>query len=201
MSGASDSKRSLECSGFTLGCLYVPAFDLGPGEIAKLVVPKEHAVEIDRMINAFCAEQGEHVRADGRVVALAMPMTRSALREFFHRQTAAEWLIARCGMTQEEAAPRLNEVGVNPAAPISTLAGNPRWLIGFLAATWRHTSAVVFTTAGCDASGIRQALATANARLGSACGVYLTCFPDVGVPEPDYAGVLDVVVREPEPVA
>ena len=199
MQNTSRTMPILECSGFELGRLFVPAFELGRGEVVKLIVP--NTAEMDPLLHAFCAKADGHVRIEGPVAAVELPMTRSALREFFHRQTAAEWLMARGGVSRDDAVCQLTQVGVNPDVPISALAGNPRWLIGFLAVHCQQPSAMVFTTVGCDATGIRQGLAMARARLGNACGVYITCFPDLRVVEPDCAAVLEVLVREPERVA
>lgn len=152
----------------------------------------EHAAAMHRVVGAFCAATGIEVRTPGHVAAVELPMPRSALREAFHRQTAAEWLIARRGMSRQHAAMRLNQFGVNPDAPLSTLAGNPRWMIGFVAAMFGEPSLVVFTTTGCDPLGIQRALATAKDHLGDAAGVYLTCFPNLGIAEPEYAAVLEM---------
>lgn len=188
--------QGLVCRGIQVGSTNVPPFNVGPGEIAKVIFPTEHAEDMDRVASAFCAGNDELVQTTGPVVALELPMPRSPLREVFHRQTAAEWLIARCGMSRQDAAEGLHEVEVDPEARICALAGNPRWLIAFVAAMHDSPSAVVFSTTGCDPLGIQESLATAVEQLRDAAGVFLTCFPKVGVAEPEYAATLNVTVGD-----
>jgi hypothetical protein len=184
------------CRGIRVGGTDVPPFNIGPGEIAKLIFPAEHAGEMDRVASALCAKNDDRIQAIGRIATVELPMPRLPLWEIFHRQTAAEWLIARCGMSRQDATSGLKRVDVHPDAPICALAGNPRWLIGFLAAIHDRPSAVVFSTIGCDPLGIQNALATAGTQLGQAAGVYLTPFPDLAIEEPDYATTVNVTIRE-----
>jgi hypothetical protein len=201
MRAASGPEYRLECSGFQIGRLYVPGFEVGGGQIVKLVIPQECAAEEEGIVGEICRNISGKDRADGVVVTPEFPLTRSMLRELFHRQTAAEWLVARCGMARSDAAFRLKQLQVDPDAPLAALAGNPRWLIGFSAAIYRQPRAVVFTTIGCDALGTQRALATAHEQLNGAAGVYVTSFPDLGINEPGYAAVLRVVSRELERAA
>jgi hypothetical protein len=154
-------------------------------------------VEVERIVSAFCVGNGDSIRADGRIVSLESPTTRLRLLETFHRQTAVEWLINRCRMSRQAADAQLKNINVSPDAPISTLAGNPRWRIGFVAAMYAQPAGLVFSTTGCDPAGIQQALQMAHDGLGAAAGVYVSCFPDVGVSEPDYESVVNLTLREP----
>jgi len=197
---SSPKMSGLVCSGFCVGSVYVPAFQIGRGEIAKLMFPRDLATEMDRVAIAFCGEHCDGVRAEGQVVAPEFPMARSRLLEMIHRQTATEWLATRTGMTQPEARNQLKRVHVSPNAPLSTLAGTPRWLIGFLAAVHERPAGIIFDAAGLDPIGIQSVLATSNERLADAAGVYLTCFPNVGIREPEFAAVLEVTSRKPQPV-
>ena len=201
MRAASGPEYRLECSAFQIGRWYVPGFEVGAGQIVKLVIPQECAAEEEGIVGEICRSMSGKDRAHGLVVSPEFPLTRSMLREFFHRQTAAEWLVGRCGMARSDAAFRLQQLQVDPDAPLAALAGNPRWLIGFAAAVYRRPIAVVFTTIGCDALGTQRALATAHEQLNGAAGVYVTSFPDLGINEPEYAAVLRVVSRELERAA
>ena len=193
--------QNFVCHGLQVGETIVPAFSVGPGEIAKLVFPSGNDREMHRVLNAILANRDGRIETNGRMATVELPMTRSPLREMFHRQTAAEWLVARCGLSREEAQAGLEPLGVKPDVPISFLAGNPRWLIGFAAAMSSRPAAVVFTTAFCDPMGMQQALATASARLEDAAGVYLTCDTDLEIDEPEYATILNVAVSDRTMVA
>lgn len=201
MQPTSDPESRLECGGFQFGRLYVPGFEVGGGQIVKLVIPEECAAEEERIVGELCSGISGNVRTHGVVARMELALTRSMLREFFHRQTAAEWLMARCGMPRTDAEFRLKQLQVDPDAALAALAGNPRWLIGFAAAAFRRPSAFVFTTIGCDSLGTQRALAVANEQLQDAALVYVTCFPDLGINEPEYAAVLHVVSRELERAA
>jgi hypothetical protein len=192
----------LSCHRFQIGQLTVPSFDVSAGEIVKLVFRREDAAAMDDVVRMLC-RSGPHttVHGPGTVAPVELPMPPSFLREMFHRQTAAEFLTARAGMNREQAESELRRVGVNPDAPICTLAGNPRWLIGFIAAKAARPAAIVFRSTGLDPLGLQTALATAAEQLGDSAGVYLTCFPDLGIQEPAYSAVLQVMSRNvPEPL-
>jgi hypothetical protein len=188
----------LVCSGLRVSNLLVPPFRVGPGEIVKLVFSKEQASAMDEVSIALSRQSSDAVCAAGAVVVLESPMTQPRLREVFHRQTAADWLVARTGMTRGEASAQLQGLQLDPNAPLSVLAGTPRWLIGFLAASHQHPSALIFSTAGLDPNGIHKALSTANEQLQGTAGIYLTCFPNVPVQQPPYAAVLEVRACEPQ---
>jgi len=193
--------NGVDCSGLCIGHVDVPAFHSPPGAIVKLVFPRELAEQIDRIANGLCHDPSGHVRANGSIVKLELPMTRSRLREAIHRQTTAECLVARTGMGPSDACTQLKRLSVNPDAPLSTLALNPRWLIGFLAAMHERPAAIVFATVGLDPLGIQKALATANEGLADAAGIYLTSFSNIGgINEPEYAAVHRVTATELSPV-
>jgi hypothetical protein len=184
---------ALACSGFRVGQLVVPPFQVGRGEIVKIVCRSRDSNEMHIAAERICN--------DGRASSVELPMPPSWLREVIHRQTAAEWLIAHCEMTRQDAADKLKRVQVNPDAPLCQLAGNPRWMIGFIAAMNSQPTALVFTTSGCDPLGVQAALTVAAEQLGETGGVYLTCFPDVGITEPAYSAVIEIPAGHAEKIA
>lgn len=180
----------LACDGVEAGGLIVPPFEVGPGEIVKLVFPSStdmHSAE--RLIV-------EEANCDGRAAIVELAMQPSRWREMLHRQTTAEWLIKKCGMTHGEAVERLDRVQIRPDSPLCGLAGNPRWMLGFLAAVYERPAVLVFSTTGCDPVGIQKALDTVRSQLRDAAGVYLSCHSNLQIAEPEYASVLQV---EPPP--
>jgi hypothetical protein len=183
---------TLACNGFRAGESIVPPFEVGPGEIVKIVFPSTHSRD---MHIAEALLYNDACRA-GRAVTVELAMQPSPWREMFHRQTTAEWLIAKSGMTRQEAVEKLNRVQIKPDAPLSFHAGNPRWMLGFLAAMHQRPDVLVFTTTGCDATGMERGLAAVSARLGNTAAIYLSCFNDLNIVEPEYAAVLEVQSQE-----
>ena len=187
----------IACEGFRVGESIVPSFEVGPGEIVKIVFPSRHSKDMHLAAQRIRS----HFPRDGRASIVELPMPPFWLREVIHRQTAAEWLIERCGMNRQDAVEQLNRVQVNPDHPLSQLAGNPRWMIGFVAAMHQRPAALVFTTTGCDPLGMQLALAAVSEQLQDSAAVYLSCFSDLKIAEPDYAAVLNTTSNEREPVA
>jgi hypothetical protein len=183
-------KRSAKYSfgGFRAGDYHVPPLEVGPGEIVKISFPSGASKE------RHLAEQWilKEAHRDGRAATVELAMPPSRWREMFHWQTTAEWLIAKTGMTREQTIEKLNRVEIKPDAPLCVHAGNPRWMLGLIAAMHDRPDVLVFTTTGCDATGMERGLAAVSGRLGETAAVYLSCFNGLDIVEPDYAAVLEV---------
>lgn len=178
---------AIEFAGCKFGRLQVPGFHIRRGEIIKIEFVRENSKEMHQAKDVILREFGREGRAEG----IELPMTRSGLREFFHRQTAVEYLVAHSRLNHHDAAASLESLQVNPDMQLGMLAGNPRWMIGLLGAMSRQPDALVFTTTGCDATGMERGLAAVRERLGNTAGVYLSCFNDLNIVEPEYAAVVE----------
>jgi hypothetical protein len=183
---------TFEFAGCNVGGLRVPGFRVQRGEILKIEFALRNAKEMHHVKDLILRE----FRRAGRVEGIELPMTRSGLRELFHRQTAVEFLVANSRLNDRDAAASLEELQVKPDMPLGMLAGNPRWMIGFLGAMSRRPDALVFTTTGCDATGMERGLAAVSGRLGNTAAIYLSCFNDLEIVEPEYAAVFEVQSQE-----
>src|SRR5690349_18786768 len=177
----------LACNGFRAGESVVPPFEVGRGEIVKIEFSPRCAQDIHIAEHLFCG----NVLQSGRIATVELAMQRSGWREFLHAQTTSEWLIANCGMTRDDAIEQLQRVQVDPDAVLSQLAGNPRWMIGFIAAMHDQPDVLVFTTTGCDPLGMQRALEAVRSRREEIAAVYLSCFSGLNITEPDYSVVLE----------
>lgn len=193
--GRLKSSSTMTCNGFRAGRVLIPAFDAHPAEMLKIVFPERHSAEMHLAEQALCREFSGNGRTSR--VELAEPI--AGWRQILHPQTAAEWLMATCGMSRQAAVGQLQGVGLPPDAALNGLAGNPRWLLGFLAAMQQSPAVLVFTTTGCDPMGVQRALETVRSRQKETIAIYLTCFTGLKIAEPPYAMVLEA--RPSEPVA
>lgn len=183
---------TFEFAGCKVGGLRVPDFRVRRGEILKVEFPPRNAKEMHHTEDVILRE----FRRVGRVEGIELPMTRSWLRELFHCQTAVEFLVANFRLNRRDAAGWLEELQVKPDMQLGMLAGNPRWMIGFIGAMSQRPDVLVFTTTGCDATGMQRGLAAVRAHLGTTAAVYLSCFNDLNIVEPEYAAVIEVVPVE-----
>lgn len=175
------------CDGFCIGRTVVPPFEIRRGEIVKIAFPSGFSREMHDAVRLICSEFGD----ESRTATVNLPMPPAWWREAIHRQTAAEWLIENCQMTRQDAEQKLMRLSVNPDTALCMLAGNPRWMIGLIAAMQQRPAALIFTTTGCDPLGMQRALKAADAQLEDCAGVYLNCFPDLNIVEPEYAAVVE----------
>lgn len=169
-----------------VGRVKVPSFGLRPGAIVKIEFQPEHSREMHQVEDAARDEFRPH----GQVAGVDLALNRSGLREFFHRQTFAEALVDRYRMTMADARERLRQVRIDPDAQLAVQGGNPRWMIGFIGAMSQRPDVLVFTTTGCDATGMERGLAAVREQLGNTAAIYLSCFNHLNIVEPDYAAVI-----------
>ena len=79
-------------------------------------------------------------------------------------------------MSHDQARAVLQRIGLDGDWPITSLAGNPRTLLGLEAAWARGADAIVFQTSGwCDPSGVRAAYAAVAGRLAYCPAIHLSC--------------------------
>lgn len=178
---------TLACNGFCAGESVIPPFEVGRGKIVKIGFRPEHSQDMHIAEKLLCRE----LLRSGRVAMVELAMPRSGWREWFHPQTTMEWLIANCGMKRDDAIEHLQRVQVEPHAVLSELAGNVRWMIGFIAAIHDRPDGLVFTTTGCDPLGMQRALEAVRFRQNEIAAVYLSCFSGLNITEPDYAAILE----------
>lgn len=188
-----DTLAPFVCHGFDVEGIRIPAFQAGPGEIVKLCCPRGLSKYAEGMMAVCCDEEDGRIESMRGASTFELPMPRPRILEMFRRQTSAGWLIRNAPMDRCEAVERLKQAGIDPNMPLSMLAGNPRWMIGFLAAIHRRLPVLVFTTIGCDATGMQRGLAAVSEQLGNTAAVYLSCFNDLNIVEPQYAAVIEAV--------
>lgn len=154
--------------GGELGGYYVPPFQVETGELAVLDFPDRSGGDAGVVADALRARNKQ---VD--ILAVTPPLTRSGIRELFHRQRVIEWFRDDTGLSHAESLPYLERIGVRPETVISTIAGNPRWRIAFQGALARGADLVVFETAGLDPLGVVRALQDVSEELGHIGAVYV----------------------------
>jgi hypothetical protein len=154
--------------GGELGGYYIPAFQIQTGELVALDFPDCSGGDAGPVADALCARNKQV-----NIIAVTPPLTRSGIRELFHRQRVIEWFRDYTGLSHAESLPYLDRIGIAPQTIISVIAGNPRWRIAFQAALARGADLVVFETAGLDPLGVIRALQDVSEELEHIAAVYV----------------------------
>lgn len=190
----------LVCEGTVIGAFDVPPFEVRTGELVALEFPERTRVDTSPVFDALSSPETEGpIRAAGKVFGLQFVFPHSALREFFRRERVIEWFRRETKATEAEALARLNRIGVRPDVALSTLAGNPRWLMSFEAALARGAEILVFRTAGLDPLGIRRALELVVEELEQIGAVHLCPPRGIDLPDVYYSARVAVTPRELQP--
>ena len=82
------------------------------------------------------------------------------LRSLFRVETCAEWLIEETDMSVEQANDTIANIesfGVRVAPKVNQIAANPRWMLGYAAASFRAPDLLVYGTGGMDPMGVKAA--------------------------------------------
>lgn len=190
----------LTCEGMFIDAFDVPSFDVRTGEFVALDFPERSRLDITPVFDALGtpAARGP-VHAIGSVHKLEFIFPHSGFRQIFRRERVLEWFRQETQLPRDEALRYLQRIGIRPDAQLSTLAGNPRWLIAFEAALARGAEIVVFRTAGLDPPGVRAALQRVSNELEQIGALHVDPPRDFDL-EVRYSRRLDVTLREIEPV-
>ena len=82
------------------------------------------------------------------------------LLSLFRVETCAEWLIKETGMSVEQANDTIANIesfGVRVAPKLNQIAANPRWMLGYAAASFQKPDVLVYGTGGMDPLGVTAA--------------------------------------------
>lgn len=101
------------------------------------------------------------VRERGQSMAIArMADPHRSLRSAFRAKTCAEWLTKETGMSVEQANDAIANIesfGVRVAPKLNQIAANPRWMLGYAAASFRTPDVLLYGTGGMDPMGVKAA--------------------------------------------
>ncbi|MBW3539273.1 MAG: hypothetical protein KY476_03310 [Planctomycetes bacterium] len=191
-----DTTPQLFCSGVLLGRFVVPAFKVRVGDLLKLEFPDSAAGEGQTFVNML-SRPGDRgpVTASAHVEAVRFA-SESAVRRLLRRQRAADWLRSQTGMKPVEADSLVASLGIDPHARLASLAGTPRWLLGFQAALAAGADIIVFQTAGLDPLGVERALSAVDHQRNRIGAVYVSRSERLHVSEPAWTAVLKAALVE-----
>ena len=101
------------------------------------------------------------VKSRGQTVAVArMAEPHRGLRSLFRVETCAEWLREEAGISAQQAHDAIANIksfGVWVADRLNQIAANPRWMLGYAAASFKHPDVLVYGTDGMDPMGVKAA--------------------------------------------
>jgi hypothetical protein len=90
-----------------------------------------------------------------KVVLADPPVFRAGFLSILRRPRVEDWLRRKTGISSSEARAIAKSLGLQPDEQICRLAGNPRAMLGLKAAYARGAEAIIYSTVGCDFSGIK----------------------------------------------
>ena len=163
----------LSCAGLCCGSTRIPAFQLRRGQAICLHLTS--STDQDRVIAVLTGEEKTPgIDLAGQVRWAEPPRIRRRFPRFFFRQRIVEWLQQAAKISEDQARDIMERLGLRPDWRIDEIPSNPRLRLA-LEAAWAHgADAVVFSTAGCDPLGVRDAFAAVAARLDRCSAIYLS---------------------------
>ena len=150
-------RARISWEGGNIGRLSIPPFRLEVGDLVCLHMPclsdseEEHLVV--RVLIGELSQPGLSISS--RVLLADPPVFRAGLFSIFRRPLVRDWLRHKAGISSSEARAIAESLGLKPDEQICRLAGNPRAMLGLRAAWASGAGAIIFSTVGCDYSGVK----------------------------------------------
>lgn len=170
----------IHCDGITVGGMEVPPFLLRSGEIICLHMPclmfSTHLDEFLRAITGKRAIPG--LRLNGKVCWAEPSRGMTGLLGRFYQPRAEDWLRRAGRISRAEAQAIVTRIGLPLGLRLSQLGGNWRLLLSIEAAWAGKTDVIVFSSSGCDPTGIRSAHLSITEKLHR-CAALRLCFRDI----------------------
>jgi hypothetical protein len=167
----------LDCEGFTIGALQLPAFQLRVGDFICLHAPYfAESTQEHTLVQALTGSRpiaGLH--RFGRIEWAAPAMSPRGLLRLLRRPRPADWLCSAAKLSRSEARMIGDRLGIRSDVYLDQLAYNPRRLLGLEAAWARGADVIVFTTVGCDPRGVQAIRAAVSERLDR-CPAIRLCY-------------------------
>jgi hypothetical protein len=160
---------------FRVGRWHFPVFSLRGGECVTLCFPKEAYVDADRIIACLTGMEpvpGLKLHANALFAKPASDFT--GWRRWFHDPTPFHWLKKNIAISDDAIRAFLREHAMDPSIPLSRYAGTPKLMLGLEAAFARRPGVVVFSTAGLDSLGVREAFGLVAEHLPECSALYLS---------------------------
>lgn len=132
-----------------------------PGTFWCLHLPQIAASEREPLKQEVLAYLLNCCNSRGQTVAVArMAEPHGGLRSLFRVETCADWLRKEVGMSAQQAHDSIAHIksfDVRVADRLNQIAANPRWMLGYAAASFQQPDVLVYGTDGMDPMGIKAA--------------------------------------------
>jgi hypothetical protein len=166
----------LSCDGMIIGSLVIPPFQLKAGEFICLHLPgpagSKEEVQLIQILTGKSSVSG--LRLFGRVLYASPATDRRGFFRFLRPLRPADWLRQSAGISRQEAGAIVARLGIKQEWHLSQLASNPSTLLGLEAAWAQGAEVILFSTSGCDPSGIRAVFNSVSSHLDRTAAIYLS---------------------------
>ncbi len=174
------SHTLIACSGTTVAGLRLPEFAVSRGEVLTLDMPvlcdSAEASALILALTGRTSAAGLVIR--GKVLSAIGSTDPSRLRAWLmpwgKGPLAVNWLQRRSGISHHQSLAILQRLGILPTWGLRNLAGNPRNLLSLEAAWAGGAQVVVFSTVGCDPSGVLKTYDAISGRLATTAAIELS---------------------------
>lgn len=165
----------LSCTGFRLGRLSVPAFQLCESEVVCLHIAAGCDTEQEELTRLLSfGRDTSHLSFFGTVAWAERPMPQRGVLWRWRNPTIMDWLTRSAGVSHDQALEILRRWNEGPEKKIGLVQCNPRTWIALDAAFTRGTDIVVFDTSGNDPIGIRIAYDLVASRLSAHAVIHVS---------------------------
>jgi hypothetical protein len=163
------------CEGVSIGSLWLPPFQLRTGELMCFHLPSQSFPEQEflQILASRRLVPGFHVSGRVTLARPAANVTRG-LFGLFRQASVVDWLCQATHLGRSEALSIVMQLGLRPEWRVSHLACNPKTLLGLAAALAGSPDVIVFSTSGCDPTGIQAAFELVAAKLDRCAAIHLS---------------------------